>query len=297
MSQKWQAQRERGTVFWLRVITWIALRVGRPIAWFLQYPITLYFYATSWATRRASFDFLGRVFGRPATHLESYRHHRMFACTILDRVYLLSGRHNCLDVHLHGAQAVLDQIADGSGCMILGSHLGSFEVLRALGVRHDGFDIRVLMRPEQNPAITNFLNELDPSIEKVVIPLGRPDSMIRVKEAADAGHLVGLLGDRALNDEKTISCEFLGKCAPFPTGPSTLAVILGLPVFLFFGIYRGRNRYDIYFERLSDGLDSETRSRESQIVGLTERFAERLEQFARQFPYNWFNFYDFWQPH
>jgi predicted LPLAT superfamily acyltransferase len=283
----WQAQGERGTRFWLRVITWIALHIGRPVAWFLQYPITLYFFLTSPATRRSSREFLSLALGRRATVFDSYRHHRFFACTILDRVYLLSGNHSCLDVRVHGAQ-IRKKIAHGSSCMILGSHLGSFEVLRALGARDETFSIRVLMRQEQNPVITEFLDSLDPGMADVVIPIGRPDSMLRARDAVAEGHLIGLLGDRAVSDEKTQHCVFLGKLAAFPTGPAKLARLLNIPIYLAFGIYEGRNRYTIHFELLSDSLEIPP----SELV---QRFAQRLEHYARRFPNNWFNFYDFWQ--
>ena len=232
--------------------------------------------------------------GRQATFGDSYEHHRVFACTLLDRVYLLSGRHDCLDITLEGAQPILDRVDAGSSCMVLGSHLGSFEVLRSLGARDDAFSLRVLMREEQNPTITNFLHSFDPDVAEVVIPLGRPDSMLRAKEAAEQRCLIGLLGDRAITDEKTHSCEFFGRQAAFPTGPMMLAMVLGLPIYLFFGLYEGGNRYGIYFESLADVVETDRGDREVRAAELTEKFVARLEHYARRSPYNWFNFYDFW---
>ena len=178
--------------------------------------------------------------------------------------------------------------------MVLGSHLGSFEVLRSLGARDDAFSLRVLMREEQNPTITNFLHSLDPDVAEFVIPLGRPDSMLRAKEAAEQRCLIGLLGDRAITDEKTHSCEFFGRQAAFPTGPMMLAMMLGLPIYLFFGLYDGGNRYGIYFESLADVVETDRGDREVRAAELTEKFVARLEHYARRSPYNWFNFYDFW---
>jgi predicted LPLAT superfamily acyltransferase len=294
-NQAWQSQGERGTLFWLRVITWIALRIGRPVTWCLQYPITLYFFLTSRNTRQASYAFLERALGRPATWRDSFRQHRYFACTILDRVYLLSGRYQSLDIRIHGEEPILEQISNGSGCVILGSHLGSFEVLRSLGARRDEFSIRVLMRHEQNQVITEFLNELDPNIADVVIPLGHLDSMLRVQEEVDQGALIGLLGDRAVPGEDSHMCMFFDKPAPFPLAPMKLAMILKIPVYLFFGIYKGGNRYDIHFELLTDALDVGRGERHKMATQLTERFASQLEHYAATAPYNWFNFYDFWQ--
>jgi predicted LPLAT superfamily acyltransferase len=207
---------------------------------------------------------------------------------------LLTGKHACLDIKLHGADTFHELIAAGSSSMILGSHLGSFEVLRSIGGRQNEIPIRVLIRQEQNPVISEFLNCLNRDVANLVIPLGRPNSMLLVKEAVEKGHLIGLLGDRPLAGEKIHVCNFFGKQASFPTGPMTLAMILRIPVYLAFGIYQGGNRYDIHFELLSDVIETARNERETSAARLIERFAARLEHFARRSPYNWFNFYDFW---
>lgn len=272
----------------------MALHVGRPVAWVLLYPITLFFFLTRRSTRRASREFLTLALGRPATFGDSYENHRVFACTLLDRIYLFSGRYDCLDITLNGAQPILDRLDSGSSCMLLGSHLGSFEVLRSLGARDDAFVLRVLMREDHNPVITRFGHALDAEVANVVIPLGRPDSMLRVKEATEQQCLIGLLGDRAMTDEKTHTCEFFGRPAAFPTGPMLLACILRIPIYLFFGLYEGGNRYGIYFELLADVVKTNRGDQDMLTAEITEKYAARLEHYARRAPYNWFNFYDFW---
>ncbi|MGI9302155.1 MAG: hypothetical protein ACR2RB_05525, partial [Gammaproteobacteria bacterium] len=69
--------------------------------------------------------------------------------------------------------------------------------------------------------------------------------------------------------------------------------VMQCPVILFFGIYRGGNRYDVYFEHLTDRVAS-NREQQEQIHYWTQRYVERLEHYTRDAPYNWFNFYDLW---
>jgi predicted LPLAT superfamily acyltransferase len=66
-------------------------------------------------------------------------------------------------------------------------------------------------------------------------------------------------------------------------------------VVLGFGLYRGGNRYDLVFEPCSDGLDIPRERRRTELAALIHRYAERLEHHARTAPFNWFNFYDFWE--
>ncbi len=293
-ADRWTTLPERGTPTSLRVIAWIAVHIGRGAARLLLYPVTLYFLITARAARRISYEYLKRVRGKSARWWHVFRHFHCFAATILDRVYLLRGEFERFRVSVHGKELLQRQIETGKGSILLGSHLGSFEVLRALGVMQRGFPLKVLMDTAHNQNITRFFDALNPRIAGTVIAPDRPDTLIRVKESLDNGYFVGMLGDRVFGGDKTTQCQFLGAPATFPAGPILLAAMMRCPVILFFGLYRGGNRYEIYFEHFADVivLERDRRAEETQLW--MQRYAERLEHYARLAPYNWFNFYPFW---
>jgi len=197
-------------------------------------------------------------------------------------------------VRLHHTEILHRQVETGKGCILLGSHLGSFEVLRALGVTQQDFPLRVIMDVIHNPNITRFLDALNPVIADTVIVSDSPDFLLRVKESLDAGFLIGMLGDRVSSDGKTTRCNFLGAPATFPAGPILLPAIMHCPVILFFGIYRGGNHYEIYFERLAEEVILNPDRRAEDIQHWMQRYVDRLEYYTRFAPYNWFNFYPFW---
>ena len=293
-ADRWTALPERGTAASLRVIAWIAVHIGRWAARLLLYPITFYFIITAHAARRTSYEYLNRVRGHAPHRWHLFRHFHCFAATILDRLFLLRGEFERFTVKLHGKEMLHAQIESGKGSILLGSHLGSFEVLRALGVMQRRFPLKVLMDIEHNRNITRFFDALNPTIASTVIVPDRPDTLLRVKESLDAGFFVGILGDRVLSGDKTTQCQFLDAPAAFPTGPMLLAAMTHRPVILFFGLYRGGNCYEIYFEHFADEviLDRDRRAEDIQLW--VQRYAERLEHYARLAPYNWFNFYPFW---
>jgi predicted LPLAT superfamily acyltransferase len=285
---------ERGSPLMLWIMREIGLRMGRPVSRLLLYPITIYFLLTAREHKRWSRLYLARVLGRPARWRDSFWHYHTFASTILDRVYLLSDQHHRLDIRLHGVELLEAQVASGRGALLLGSHLGSFEVLRALAVEKLDLPLRILMYPHQNEAITSLLNALNPGIAKTVIELGRADSMIRVGEALSKGCLVGILGDRVTESRKVTHATLLGGPVQLPSAPILLANRLEVPILLFFGLYRGGNRYDVHFESLADRIVLHDDHRAADIQAWMQRFADRIEFHARRAPYNWFNFYDVW---
>ena len=293
-ADRWVDLHERGTPASLEAIAWIALRLGRWIARLLLYPVIVYFIITADAARRASYEFLKRARGRSVHWWHVFRHFYCFAATILDRVYLLRGEFERFRVTIHGRELLQRQLETSKGGILLGSHLGSFEVLRALGVIKRNFPLKVLMDTAHNRNITRFFDALNPGIAGTVIAPDRPDTLIRVRESLDAGCFVGMLGDRVFGAEKTTRCQFLGAPATFPAGPVVLAAMMHCPVILFFGLYRGRNRYEIYFEHFADEIVLDRDHRADEIHSWMQRYAARLEHCARIAPYNWFNFYPFW---
>ncbi|WP_018865748.1 MULTISPECIES: lipid A biosynthesis acyltransferase [unclassified Thioalkalivibrio] len=294
MSRAWFQQAERGSPLALRIILWVALNLGRRASRALLYPITAYFLLFAPQSRRHSRNYLRRALQREPRLADLARHLHSFAAVILDRVFLLAGQDACLDIRVHNRETFLEHVDSGRGAILLGAHLGSFEALRALAVGKYDFPVRVLMYSDHNQSITQVLEALNPEVAASVIPLGRTETLIQARECLDRGELIATLGDRVAESDKMVACDFLGDTALFPQGPLLLAAVLKVPVILCFGLYRGGNRYDIVFEPFAETLDAPRGQRDEILAQWVQRYADRLAARVREAPYNWFNFYDFW---
>lgn len=293
----WMRRPEGGGRLALRMIRGVARHGGRRFARLLLYPITLYFLFVRGPERRASVDYLSRVLGRPAGWRDGLRHVHTFASTILDRVFLLGGRLDAFDVQVTGVEPLHAELDKGTGVLLFGSHLGSFEVLRVIARERPDYTIRVVLDKAQNPAMTQLLDELNPQIAAGVIDASQdgPSIVMAIHQACNEGALVAMLIDRVREDEPALAVPFLGATAAFPTAPWLIASALKVPVMLGFGLYRGGNRYDLVFEPFAHRVDVPRGQRAAALSALIRRYASRLETCARTAPYNWFNFYDFWK--
>ncbi len=294
MSREWLERKERGSPFLIRLIARVALSAGRSVARVLLYPITAYFLLFMPRARRASRDYLTRVLERPVRLRDLFRHFHYFAAIVLDRVYLLSERWENFEIELSGPELLLEQVRQGRGCVLLGSHLGSFEVLRCLAETIPDLRVRPLMYKANAERTNRVLNALNPRIGSQVIAIGEPDSLFQVQEALGRGEMVGILGDRLTREDKSVVCTFLGSPAHFPAGPLLIAGLLEVPVLLFFGLYQGGRRYRIHLESLTSGFHLERDTRQQQLTEWTQAYVDRLEHYCREAPFNWFNFFDFW---
>lgn len=301
MNEHWKQRPEGGGRFALWVIRSIARYGGRTVARLCLYPITAYFLLVRGPERRASRAYLARVLGQRPRWWNVAHHIHTFAATILDRVFLLSGQLSRFDIRVDGLQALAHRVDRGEGVLVFGSHLGSFDALRVLVTTRPSLRVRVVLDIAHNPAVTQLLDALNPRLARDVIDAGQPGVAIvlAIQQALADGELVALLVDRAAPGEAVTRVPFLGADASFPNSPWLIAATLRVPVVLAFGLYRGGNRYDLRFEEFSDGSGllgqhASRSQRRGAVAAVVRRYAARLQEQARGAPYNWFNFYDFW---
>ncbi len=292
----WVATPERSNTLAIRFIVWVALTLGRRVARLFLYPICLYFLLFAGEARAASKKYLRKALGREPRVSDGFRHIHTFASTILDRVFLLNGRFDKFDVRVHMDDASQVLIASGRGCILLGAHLGSFEIMRAYANETEGPSASVVMYEENARKLNSVLKAINPDLTQQVIGLGKVDSMLKVEQALTRGEFIGILADRGLGQGgASVTCDFLGEPAKFPSGPLRMAYMLKSPVLLMVGVYRGGNRYDLHLEELVDMGDAGL-PRNELIQQAQQRYVARVEHHCRNAPYNWFNFYDFWKP-
>ena len=209
VSQEWVARPERSNVWAIRFIAWFALTFGRRASRILLYPICIYFMVFSVKARSASRKYLDRALARKSTMIDGFRHCFYFASTILDRVFLLNNQISAFDIRTHGEEIFREIRAGGKGCLLIGAHMGSFEVIHALSREHDHPRTSLVMYEDNARKLNSVLDNINPLHNRPVIPLGKIDSMLRIQEALQRGEYIGILADRTISGSKTISCERL----------------------------------------------------------------------------------------
>jgi predicted LPLAT superfamily acyltransferase len=279
----WKAKAERGSASLMWLIAWLARTAGRPFCRALLYPIVLYFVLTDAVARRSSAQFLAAARGRPARWTEVFEHLHAFGVTLLDRVYMAAGEFQRFDVTIEGASLVGEALKAGKGCLLLGSHLGSFDLMMLANQALAREPISVLMHVDPRSRLRRIAG-IDDKPSRV-IALGRPDSFLRAYATLERGGVVDGGG-------ASLEAPFFGRPAAFPLGPHVLAARAGAPVLMCFGLYEGGSRYRIEFVEFGPAADPGSRGAALQPV--VDRYAALLEAHARRYPTNWFNLYPYW---
>jgi predicted LPLAT superfamily acyltransferase len=172
---------------------------------------------------------------------------------------------------------------------LLGSHLGSFDLMLLAQRAIDHRKINVMLRVDPRSRVRRIAGIDDRSLN--VIQLGRQDSYLRAHEALGQGGIVAVLADR-VDGAANLPVRFLNRTTAMPIAPHVLAARSGASVLMCFGLYEGGSDYRIEFADF--GPPAPSMSRGVQLQPVVDRYAAMLEQYVRRYPLNWFNFYPYW---
>ncbi len=299
----WTSAPERGSRLALRFVAWCFRRFGAAAVRPLLAPIAGYYCLFAADARRASRAYLtqlDRATGHPErrrTAADTFHHFHGFAESILDRLSFWTGAAGRFEILIHGREHMQRHIERGGGAVLIGAHLGSFDVLRVIARAAD-IRVNVVMFTANARRINDLLRALDPDTDLRVIQVDPHSvrSAFEIRRCVERGEFVALLGDRILpgGRGRTSSASFLGRPAYFPQGPFLLPLVLGLPVVLSLALKTGPRRYDVFLENLADGGATPPGQREAALQQRVDRFAARLEHYCALAPMQWFNYYDFW---
>jgi predicted LPLAT superfamily acyltransferase len=292
---EWIDNRERGSLALLRFMAFLSMRLGRRLSRIPLFCVAAYFFLFAPRASRQSRRYLSRALGRQPSARDRFRHILFFATTIHDRVYLINERYKAFRITIEGEALMREQAERGMGAFLMGAHMGSFEVIGSVGRREPGLHVSMAMYEDNARKINSILTAVNPKARPDVISLGHLDAMLKLAERLDRGAFVGILGDRTLGEEPVHPVSILGERAYLPTGPMRAAAILRRSVMFMAGLYRGGNHYHVVFEPVADFSGSLPKTRDDAVRAAVERYAALLDKYCRSDPYNWFNFFDFWQ--
>lgn len=287
-----------GIWFFYGVHALLGRRVMRALLW----PVVLFYAATQSRARRASLDYLRRleashgVFQQTPGTRHWLRHLMSFAETLLDKLLASSGRYRFDGVRLEGQEQVDALLAQRRGALLVTAHVGCLELCQALAARLPALRLTVLVHTKHAERFNAILRRLDPShrIELLQVTEVNAATAVELERRVRAGEFVAIAGDRVpVDGGRTAVVPFLGAPAAFPVGAYVLAGLLACPLLLL-GCVREGESHVVRFETLADEIRLPRAGRDEALRGWAALFACRLEALLVRAPYDWFNFFPFW---
>jgi len=293
-ARQWTGQ-SRGGVFGHWFFHRVTRLFGLSAAYLVIYPVTLYFLFAAPMARQASIQFLERVLG-PARWLSrlarSYRHLLSFARTMVDRALFVTRGKSFFRYEENGIHHIQSAAAAGRGAILLTAHLGNWEVAAGL-LGEAGKKLAIVAYRGDHEKVTRYMDKAHGPRPRVIEVGSDILASLEMLQALREGTVLALQGDRPM-DRNVVRVPFLGRDAPFPVGPFMLAAVSGAPLIATFSLQVAPATYRFFAEPPLQLSFRRGLSRESQLRGWVEQYVLQLEALAREYPYQWFNFYNFW---
>ncbi len=262
-------------------------------------PVLLFYVLRHRLARRSSQEYLGRL-GIEAGFGTTYRHIGAFAESMIDKAIAVAGRYPFEKLEFTGRELMFEMMEAKQGGLLVTAHMGCLEVCRLAAARAQGPKLNVLVHTRNAEQFNSVLKKLSPDSQVSLIQVSEfsPATAAMLAQKVDAGEFVVITADRVpLSDAsgRTVPAQFLGGTAWFPIGPWVLASALKCTVILF-SVLREGESYRVRFEKLADRVELPRGRREAAAAEYVALYAKKLEQLCRESPYDWFNFFPFWEP-
>lgn len=239
-----------------------------------------------------------------------FRNYYRLGQILIDKVAINGGLEKKYRFKFGNYQEFLDILNSDQGVIMIGAHVGNWET-GAPFFSDYGKKINIVIYDAEHRKIKEMLEKNGIEKEYKFIPVNKDnlEHVFKITEVLNQKEYVCFQGDRYVNSDRLLTCNFMGRPAQFPSGPFLLASRMKVPVVFYFAMREPKRTYHFHFclnssesSKGSEGSealhpvspDSKGKKKRPEQL-LLEQYVKALEDIVTQYPEQWFNYYPFWQ--
>jgi predicted LPLAT superfamily acyltransferase len=269
--------------------------VGVAPAYLLLAFVAVYYFLFSWKSSKNLWYYTrSRLrFSVCKSVMILYKNYYCFGQTLIDRIVMMADIKNNFTFNFDDEIYFNEMIAQGKGGLLLSGHLGNWEIAGHLLKKRFTTPINIVMYDGESEQLKQYLEGVTGQRNARIIVIKEDLSHIyNIMEALENNEFVCMHADRFLPENKTLQADFLGKAATFPAGPFVLASKLDVPVSFVFAMKETHYHYHFY---AGSGTIYRNQTEKNQPMDILKNFIAEMEIKVKQYPEQWYNYYDFWK--
>ena len=285
---KWTGK-SKGTPLGYKIFIFFIEKLGVQFAYFILYFVAFYYLIFSEGTKPVFVYFKNRLgFSSFKSFFKAYKNNLVFGKTIIDKYAIQLGQRNKFTYEFDGEEILFDLLKQKKGGILISAHVGNFEIAEYFLSEIDEFSqINLITTDAEHSAIKAQLENISAKSNiKFIIVRDDLTHIIQINQALNNNELICFTGDRYFEGSKTLESEFLGAKASFPAGPFLIGSRLKVPVVFVYVMKESSTHYHLYTRR------AEFKNRDAQ--NLLEQYIKNVTWILDKYPYQWFNYFDFW---
>ena len=229
-----------------------------------------------------------RKYGVAKAIWATYRNHCIFGQTVIDKFAMYAGHR--FEVKYTGLEKYNEIAASDKPLIQLSAHIGCNEII--------GYSLRVpkkcnvLVYGGENEALMNYRKELFEKMNMNMIPVGTEDADIEEMVAClERGEALSVFADRFSNPKKVVTSKLLGYDVKLARGPFSLAVNMGVDVYMVTAMKEKDGSYSASVKFLEY---DKTLSHREQRQQLADQYTAEIDRILDIYPLQWFNYFNLW---
>lgn len=195
----------------------------------------------------------------------------------------------CAEVAMEGEAHLQGALARGKGVIALSAHLGNFTII-GTRLAAAGYPFSVVVKHPKDQRIASLLDHYRTMVGcKSIAAKPRREAARQVLRALRKNEVILLIADEFKSGG--VEVEFLGRTAPAPRGPVTLALRTGAAVLPVFVTRDQEDRLTLHIGAEIDLI--KTGDLQQDVAANASLFTGHLEAMVRRYPdqWNWLGFH------
>ncbi len=287
---EWKGK-SRGNRIGYAIFIFIFKNFGVRPAYFILLFVALYYFFFSVETSKHIYNYFNQRIGysKFKSFFRIYVSYYRLGQMLIDKTMIMSGMKDQFTSESFGAENLRGIVAQKKGGILLGAHLGNWEIAGHYLMKY-GDTINILVYDREHEAIKNYMDEVTGGRKFKLIPIKDDLSHVyAIGEALERNEIIATTADRFLSDSKTRSFKFLGEEARFPMGIFQIIKTFRANYTFVYGVKRSATHYNFYCRPHREV------TKETSIDMIMEDYVRDLEGMVKANPEQWFNYYDFWK--
>lgn len=242
--------------------------------------------------------------------VNTYKTILSFSFTLIEKVQAWSHEKESIAVHFSDddIQTLTQSVCDGKGLVLVGNHLGNMDLMRCIATyggmtKEKPLVITAIRDVTATASFDNSMNVLDQNMFLYAIDVNdiSPATIELLQERIASGGIVVVNGDRipSSQSDRTEQFSFLGEKARFPIGVYAIASMLDADVYFMTSVRKKtlmvHPEYNMFVKKCPVNVHCSRGQRKLMWASCAQEYAFFLEKYAKLYPFQWYNFFNFWR--
>jgi len=282
--------KSKGVVLGYKIFIFSIEKLGIGFAYFILRFVSFYYLIFSFEGTKSSFYYFHKRLGYSKLNslIKVYKSYFVFGQTIIDKVAITSGLGDKYTYEHDGGEKIIELLKNKKGGILISAHVGNFEIAQHFFSEvDDQSQICLVTTDNEHQAIKEYLESISAkSAMKFIIVKEDMSHIFEIHNALMDNNLICFTGDRYFKGSKVLYSDLFGKKAGFPAGPFLLGSRIEVPVVFVYVMKESAKHYHLYTR--------EANFKFKDARGLLKKYTESIEWILKKYPYQWFNYFDFW---